>query len=90
MIFVDDPIDDPTPAQAELWCQAFQLTPAEARVAVYLASGAALKDYAEEFGVTYNTVRAQLRAIFEKTDTHRQAELVRLLQTSRSLRISLS
>jgi DNA-binding CsgD family transcriptional regulator/uncharacterized protein YhfF len=90
MIFVDDPIEDEAPAKADLWSDAFQLTPAEVRLAIHLVSGATLKDYAEEFGVTYNTARAQLRAIFEKTDTHRQAELVSLLQTSRSLRVSLS
>jgi hypothetical protein len=31
-----------------------------------------------------------LLAISDKTDTHRQADLVRLLQTFRSLRIALS
>ena len=41
-------------------------------------------------GVTDNTVRAQLRSIFDKTDTHRQADWSVCWQTSRSLRISLS
>jgi DNA-binding CsgD family transcriptional regulator/uncharacterized protein YhfF len=88
VLFVDDPNQDAIPA--DLFYRAFQLTPAEARLAVHLASGSSLSDAADALGVTYNTVRAQLRAIFDKTETHRQTELVRLLQTCRSLRVSLS
>ncbi|MDP3816251.1 MAG: helix-turn-helix transcriptional regulator [Pseudomonas sp.] len=33
---------------------------------------------AERLGVSLNTVRSQLRALFRKTDTERQAELVQL------------
>jgi uncharacterized protein YhfF/DNA-binding CsgD family transcriptional regulator len=90
VLFVDDPSDADSPAPADLYTRAFRLTPAEARLAVYLASGASLTEAADEFGVTHNTVRAQLRAIFDKTETHRQSDLVRLLQRTRSLRISLS
>jgi uncharacterized protein YhfF/DNA-binding CsgD family transcriptional regulator len=90
VLFVDDPNDIGSPAPTNLYSGAFRLTPAEARLAVHLASGASLTEAADEFGVTHNTVRAQLRSIFDKTDTHRQGELVRLLQTSRSLRIALS
>jgi DNA-binding CsgD family transcriptional regulator len=90
VLFVDDPNDDAAPAQIDLYSRAFRLTSAEARLAVHLASGASLTEAADAFGVTHNTVRAQLRAIFDKTETHRQSELVRLLQTSRSLRVSLS
>jgi len=57
----------------------FGLTVAEARVAVALFEGATLKEAAEVFGVTRLTVRNQLAAIFEKTDTNRQSDLVRLL-----------
>jgi len=90
VVFVDDPNDTSSPAPTDLYSRAFRLTPAEARLAVHLASGASLTEAADEFGVTHNTVRAQLRSIFDKTDTHRQGELVRLMQTSRSLRIALS
>lgn len=90
VVFVDDPNDDARPAQVDLYSRAFRLTPAEARLAVHLASGASLIEAAEQFGVAHNTVRAQLRAIFDKTDTHRQADLVRLLQNSQSLRIAIS
>jgi DNA-binding CsgD family transcriptional regulator len=90
VLLVDDPHENAKPAQADLYSRAFRLTPAEARLAVHLANGTSLTEVSDMLGVTYNTVRAQLRSIFDKTDTHRQAELVGLLQTSRSLRISLS
>jgi DNA-binding CsgD family transcriptional regulator/uncharacterized protein YhfF len=90
VLFVDDPDQDAVPAPAGLFSRAFQLTPAEARLAVHLTSGSSLSDAADVLHVTYNTVRAQLRAIFDKTATHRQTELVRLLQTCQSLRVSLS
>ena len=90
VLFVDDPNDADNPAPADLYSRTFRLTPAEARLAVHLASGASLMETADEFGVTHNTVRAQLRAIFDKTETHRQIDLVRLLQRSSNLRITLS
>jgi uncharacterized protein YhfF/DNA-binding CsgD family transcriptional regulator len=90
VLFVDDPNEADSPAPADLYTRAFRFTPAEARLAVRLASGVSLTETADEFGVTHNTVRAQLRAIFDKTETHRQSDLVRLLQRSSSLRITLS
>jgi DNA-binding CsgD family transcriptional regulator len=89
-LFVDDPCEDTTRTQTDVYARAFQLTPAEVRLAVHLASGVSLTEAAERFGVTHNTVRAQLRSIFDKTDTHRQADLVRLLHSSGRLRVSLS
>jgi DNA-binding CsgD family transcriptional regulator len=57
----------------------FNLTPAEAKLAVDLAQGDPLKDIAGRRGLALGTVRAQLAAIFEKTGVHRQPELVKLL-----------
>jgi DNA-binding CsgD family transcriptional regulator len=66
----------------------YSLTTSEARLAVRLASGASLTGAAEMLGVTRNTVRSQLRAIFQKTATSRQSELVVLLGRLRSLRFT--
>jgi DNA-binding CsgD family transcriptional regulator len=44
-----------------------------------LGGGAALAEAAEKLGVSVATVRTQLRSIFDKTHTHRQAELVILI-----------
>jgi DNA-binding CsgD family transcriptional regulator len=57
----------------------FGLTPAEARLAVTLASGIAVKTIAAQRKVEVSTVRTQLRSILAKTGTNRQAELVRVL-----------
>lgn len=57
----------------------FGLTRSEARLAARLAQGDALFQAAERLNLTYGTVRAQLAAIFRKTETNRQGELVRLI-----------
>lgn len=57
----------------------FGLTPAEARIATLLAEGLSLKQIAEAQGTQHDTVRKQLRGIYQKTSTNRQPELVRLL-----------
>ena len=59
--------------------QVFGLTPAETRLAKRLAGGEDLSGIAEDFGLKIGTVRMQLKAIFWKTGTRRQAELVALL-----------
>jgi DNA-binding CsgD family transcriptional regulator len=59
--------------------EVFGLTPAEARFAVKLATGVSLERAADELGIAYETARNQTKRIFQKTDTHRQAELVALL-----------
>jgi DNA-binding CsgD family transcriptional regulator len=57
----------------------YRLTPAEAHLAVELAAGNSLKEAAHHLGIRVNTARAQLRALFGKTGTNRQAALVRRL-----------
>jgi len=57
----------------------FGLTAAEARVALALFEGASPREAAESLGVSVITVRNQLASVFEKTETHRQADLVRLM-----------
>jgi len=52
------------------------LTPAEARLVVYIVTGTSLKSTAKAFGVGYETVRRQVKSVFRKTGTHRQSELV--------------
>ncbi|CAH2395013.1 hypothetical protein MES4922_110358 [Mesorhizobium ventifaucium] len=55
------------------------LTAAEARLARRVSLGAELKAVADDLGVTYETARNHLKAVFAKTETHRQPELVALL-----------
>jgi DNA-binding CsgD family transcriptional regulator len=56
----------------------FGLTPAEARVAGGLATGATVGQLATRASVSRNTVRSQVRGILEKTGCHRQSEAVGL------------
>ncbi|WP_460480529.1 helix-turn-helix transcriptional regulator [Comamonas humi] len=60
----------------------FGLTPAESLLASELARGVSLGEAAMHLGVSRNTVRSQLQAIFMKTGTNRQGELVRMLLSS--------
>lgn len=57
----------------------WRFTHAEAHLAQWLMQGLSLDEAADRIGVSKNTVRTQLRALFNKTETRRQAELVRLL-----------
>lgn len=65
---------DPAPLRL-----AFGFTGAEAALAAALAGGQRLAAIAAARGVRMPTVRHQLRAVFDKTGTNRQAELVRVL-----------
>jgi DNA-binding CsgD family transcriptional regulator/PAS domain-containing protein len=57
----------------------YGLTPAESELAMLLADGLSLEQAGERRGVSRNTARGQLKRIFAKTQTNRQAELVRLI-----------
>ena len=59
--------------------QIFGLTPAEARLTLLLVGGKTLNEVAEMLHVSVLTLRAQLKAVFEKTHMHRQSELVVLV-----------
>ena len=61
----------------------YGLTATEARMAVALLDADRLQDIADRFGVSLSTIRIHLQRVFEKTGTHRQAELVRLLLAHR-------
>ncbi|MFE1602930.1 helix-turn-helix transcriptional regulator [Methylobacterium sp. ID0610] len=78
VILVTDPQDGLRPGEA-LLRQAYRLTSAEARLAHDLADGADLASVAAAHGITVATARTQLKAVFAKTGTHRQPELVALL-----------
>lgn len=57
----------------------FGLTPSETRVAMLIGRGNSAKQAAEIIGVKHQTVRNQLKTVFEKTDTHRQSALAVLI-----------
>jgi DNA-binding CsgD family transcriptional regulator/PAS domain-containing protein len=81
LIIVTDPEAMPQTPVAILQ-RLYGLTPAEAGLARALAAGRSLHEYADAARVTSETARWRLKQVLAKTDTHRQAELVRLLLTS--------
>ncbi len=60
----------------------YGLTRSEARLAAQLAAGEDLRSAAATLGIGYATARTQLTAIFRKTETRRQGELIKLLLTA--------
>jgi len=63
-------------SQADFLEGFFALTPVQARLVALLFAGASLRSCAEKLGIKYESARGYLKAVFEKTGTHRQAELV--------------
>ncbi len=59
--------------------QQFKLSHAEFAIASYLVRGFSIKEVADKNGTKETTVRTQIKAIFAKTETSRQAELIALL-----------
>jgi DNA-binding CsgD family transcriptional regulator len=67
------------PVDEQVLATAFDLSPAECRIALLLAEGLTQKEIAAHVGVQHDTVRKQLQSIFQKTATRRQPDLLRLL-----------
>ena len=65
--------------QPHVLAQTFGLSPAESRLAALIATGISPECAAERLGLARETVRTQLKAVFQKTETHRQSELIALL-----------
>ncbi len=69
-------------ASREMVRRLFDLTPAEASLALALANGLTLDEAADTLHIRKNTARAHLRAIFSKIGVTRQTTLVRVLLSS--------
>ena len=64
--------------RAKQFAALFRLTPGEARVLAEVISGEGVAKVSERLKITELTARTHLKHIAAKTDTHRQAELVKL------------
>lgn len=75
---------DVAPAQldAEFLASLYDFTPAELRLVSSLLRGDDLIAIANANFVSVATVRSQLKSVFAKTNTHRQAQVVQLLLTA--------
>jgi DNA-binding CsgD family transcriptional regulator/PAS domain-containing protein len=78
LVLMIDPDDEPQPPVA-LLRSLYHLTQTEAEVALHVMHGVDLKQISEHLSISLTTVRTHLQHVFDKTDTHRQAELVHLL-----------
>jgi DNA-binding CsgD family transcriptional regulator len=80
-----NPSFDPVALPAMCPEHLFALTPAELRLCNALRRGISLKACAREWGLSYDTLRSQLKRIFLKTGARRQAELVVALESASAL-----
>ena len=60
-------------------CQIFGLTPAEARAAMQLLESGGVQDMADRLNISVNTFKTQIKAVYAKTHTNRQAGLLRVM-----------
>lgn len=72
-------LEHSSPTGAATLRQIFGFTQAEARLAEQLSAGLTLAQASERLGLSLETARTQLKTVFARTGTHRQADLVRLL-----------
>lgn len=77
-VFVSDP-DRPSQISDQYMQQAYALTATECSIMKALLKNKNIGDIAEMRGTTLETARSQLKVIMQKTGTHSQAELSRLL-----------
>jgi DNA-binding CsgD family transcriptional regulator len=74
-VVVATPVGEVGPVDMRVLSGLFDLTPAEARLARMLATGASVETAAVTLGLSVQTVRTYLKRVMAKTGTRRQAEL---------------
>ena len=67
------------PSPPEVIAKAYKLTMAELRVLLAIVDIGGVPEVAEVLGIAATTVRTHLGHVFEKTGTHRQVDLVKLV-----------
>lgn len=71
-----------SPFPGELFVRRYSISPAECRVLMMLTQGMTLKETARTLGISDTTAKSHLRRLFEKTQTSRQAELMKLTMSA--------
>jgi len=74
----------PSVSDSKLMAILFGLTPAEAKLAASIASGIGIDAAATSLRIGRETAKSQLKAVFLKTSTHSQPELMALMNRLRS------
>lgn len=78
LVYVSDP-EREVALRANVLARLYDLTPAEIKLVEGLVNGRDLNEISARTGVSRNTLRSQLQAVFSKTHTNRQAQVVRLV-----------
>jgi DNA-binding CsgD family transcriptional regulator len=78
LLIVTD-LTKPSVSDSRLLAIVFGLTPAEAKLAAYIASGSRIDAAAVALRIGRETAKSQLKAVYLKTNTRRHPELVALL-----------
>lgn len=78
MIFIADPHAADADFEIEI-AKIYGLTPSESKVAALLVAGKTVNEMGPILGISPHTARTHLKRIFGKTNTNRQAALVKLL-----------
>ena len=68
-----------SPSPPELIAKTYRLTPTELRVLLAIVEIGGVPEVAEALGIADSTVKTHLGRLYEKTGTHRQADLVKLV-----------
>lgn len=89
LIYFIDPNTDIEPLLAPV-CQGYRLTVAESELVRSLIGGASIGEAAEDQNISVGAARWCLEQVFVKTDTRRQADLVRLMLSAILRRGSLA
>ncbi|MDP8993688.1 MAG: hypothetical protein M3N07_01695 [Pseudomonadota bacterium] len=80
LVRIIDPEAQVSSSAVHRWSSMFDFSPAEARLAEALMGGHQnLRHAADQLGVAYETARVHLKKLLEKTGTHSQSQLARLL-----------
>ena len=82
LVVMNDPTA-PGGLDPRLVAEMLGLSPAETRLALLLALGKTVKDFAAAEGMSWHTARTHLKNLLRKTGCHRQQELVGLLHSLR-------
>ena len=78
MLLLTD-LQDLQPPPRETLKRMFGLTDSEVHFAQVMAKGLSIQEAADESSIAIETARKRLKAVFAKTEVHRQGELVALL-----------
>lgn len=79
------PIDRQRVPSTQVIQELFDLTPAEARVAIFLAGGMDAKGVAKKLSLSQDTVRSHIRGILTKSDMPRQTDFVAAVASLRHI-----